>query len=123
MAMQRAHAFVGFSAFAASLVILAACASSGGTGTTVAEPDSSAPKTNRKPPTPVPPPVVVVVADAAPPRVCLDSCISDEDCANSCPSVSSGSQCCDVETGSCYRSSENVCPLPQVRDAGGGGMY
>lgn len=113
--MQRAHGFFAILAVSASAFLVAACASSGGTGTGTGPVDSGVPATNQKPST---------VVDAAPPppvKECVGSCTTDDDCANSCPSVSTGANCCDTNTGECYRESASVCPVHEPDNGGGGG--
>lgn len=48
---------------------------------------------------------------------CVQQCTSDQDCANSCPLVPNGVNCCDTSTGICYAYSGTACPAPVV-DAG-----
>ncbi|NOU27423.1 MAG: hypothetical protein HOO96_05890 [Polyangiaceae bacterium] len=45
-------------------------------------------------------------------KACVPTCKTDSDCANSCPSVTSGSNCCDVGTNVCFRSASSSCPVP-----------
>lgn len=109
--MHRAHGLVALSgAFGAALFVVA-CASSSPDVNTV-----TPPATDQKPKD-----AGVVVVDAAPPeqpKVCVSACTSDDECANSCPTVSTGSNCCDLDTNTCYRSAEAVCPVPVVNDGG-----
>lgn len=49
---------------------------------------------------------------------CTPSCATDDDCASSCLSVGSGSNCCDTATGVCYTANESSCPTG-VGGAGG----
>ena len=48
---------------------------------------------------------------------CVSQCTSDDDCANSCPQVPNGVNCCDTSTGICYAYSSSSCPV-SVQDAG-----
>lgn len=43
---------------------------------------------------------------------CVATCSQDHQCQASCPPVTNGSNCCDVETGTCYQSSRPTCPPP-----------
>lgn len=56
-------------------------------------------------------------APPPPPKKCAPSCTRDTDCANSCPAISGGVQCCDLKTRSCFGSKTAACPKP---DTGGG---
>ena len=94
----------------ALLLALTNCASSGDTGDDGGETDAAvktdAPKTdsgNKQ--------------DSAPQQQCVSQCTTDDDCANSCPQVPNGVNCCDTSTGICYAYSDTVCPAP-VQDAG-----
>jgi len=49
---------------------------------------------------------------------CVQSCTSDLDCQNSCPTVPQGENCCDTSTGICYAYSSTTCPVPVSGDAG-----
>ncbi len=44
---------------------------------------------------------------------CVAQCTSDSECQNSCPVVTSGINCCDTTTGTCYPASTSTCPVPQ----------
>ncbi len=52
----------------------------------------------------------------APVKKCVTSCTKDADCANSCPSIPNGVQCCDTNTKACFGSKTLSCPKPA--DAG-----
>ena len=47
---------------------------------------------------------------------CVPSCTTDADCANSCPAIAGGTQCCDTTTSTCFGSKTSSCPKPE--DAG-----
>ncbi len=51
-------------------------------------------------------------------KVCAQTCQADDDCANSCPALSTGASCCDLATNTCY-TAQAVCPVPDPTDAGG----
>ena len=55
--------------------------------------------------------------DSGPTQQCVSQCTTDDDCANSCPQVPNGVNCCDTSTGICYAYSSQQCPVP-VQDAG-----
>jgi hypothetical protein len=55
--------------------------------------------------------------DSSQGQQCVSQCATDDDCANSCPQVPNGVNCCDTSTGICYAYSSTVCPAP-VGDAG-----
>lgn len=42
---------------------------------------------------------------------CVQFCLTDEDCASSCPSTPGGVSCCDQTTGSCFVSGSLSCPV------------
>jgi hypothetical protein len=50
-------------------------------------------------------------------NACVQTCQADDDCANSCPAVSTGANCCDLATNTCYRA-QAVCPVPDPADSG-----
>ena len=54
---------------------------------------------------------------------CPDSCTSDADCANGCPAVISGSNCCDTQAGVCYVATDPVCPTGTGGGGTGGSTY
>ena len=62
------------------------------------------------------PPVVdagaIPTPDAAASK-CVDTCQTNEDCANSCPATPNGTNCCDTATNVCYVSA-SMCPAPVV---------
>jgi hypothetical protein len=43
---------------------------------------------------------------------CVSSCASDVECANSCPALAGGVQCCDLTTRICFGSKTSSCPKP-----------
>jgi hypothetical protein len=48
---------------------------------------------------------------------CATSCVSDEDCQTTCPSVANSVSCCDTSTETCYAYASLQCPAA-VTDAG-----
>jgi hypothetical protein len=92
----------------ALVLALTNCASSGDTGDggdedVVTKTDASKPDTGKP--------------DTGPTQQCVSQCTTDDDCANSCPQVPNGVNCCDTSTGICYAYSASSCPAP-VADAG-----
>ena len=55
--------------------------------------------------------------DSGQQQQCVSQCATDDDCANSCPQVPNGVNCCDTSTGICYAFNSSTCPAP-VQDAG-----
>ncbi len=51
-------------------------------------------------------------------KVCVQTCQADDECANSCPALSTGASCCDLATNTCY-TAQAVCPVPDPTDSGG----
>jgi hypothetical protein len=52
---------------------------------------------------------------APPEKKCAPSCKTDSDCETTCPAAGSGtSNCCDIATNTCYKSTGAVCPKPEV---------
>jgi hypothetical protein len=53
-------------------------------------------------------------------QVCANQCSSDVVCQNSCPAVGANeSNCCDLQTSTCFVNPASTCPPPQM---GTGGM-
>ncbi|HRH00675.1 MAG TPA: hypothetical protein PLR99_30740 [Polyangiaceae bacterium] len=50
--------------------------------------------------------------DAAPKDTCAPACATDEQCKTSCTAPSTGTFCCDVAIGKCYKYTASVCPAP-----------
>lgn len=48
-----------------------------------------------------------------PEKKCVPSCNVDSDCANSCPAISGGVQCCDTKARVCFGSKTATCPKPE----------
>lgn len=53
------------------------------------------------------PPVDAAVVDT-----CAPACATDDQCKTSCTTPSTGTFCCDVALGKCYKYTANVCPAP-----------
>lgn len=97
-------------AAASFVLVIAACASEG-------EPIPAGNQEEQKPAaTPLP------EADAAPPpaKKCAPSCATDDDCANSCPTPTTGRACCDVASGMCFSHNQATCPAPTNSSSSGG---
>jgi hypothetical protein len=89
-----------------------------------ARPDVVAPRPDVAVDVPVDMPVAMDVRPDVPQdtaRVCLPRCTSDMECQTTCPSVASGSNCCDTRSGICYVS-PGMCPTA-VRDGGMPPLY
>ena len=106
------YATLSKSLFAVTAVLIAAaCANSADVPATeesnATEPPPAAPK--------LPP-----ASKPTPPeeKKCAPSCTTDSDCANSCPALAGGVQCCDTKTNTCWGSKTSSCPKPVDADAG-----
>jgi hypothetical protein len=51
---------------------------------------------------------------------CIAHCTRNEECANSCPTSSGSSHCCDIGSGKCYAFASAACPADVVVTADGG---
>lgn len=52
--------------------------------------------------------------DPPDPKKCVPTCTKDYDCANSCPAVTGGVQCCDTNARACFGSKTATCPKPDA---------
>ena len=102
------YATLSKSAFAVTALLvaaLAACANSAEVPAEDTSPALPAPAPETKLPAATPP--------APPPeKKCVQTCATDADCANSCPALAGGSQCCDAKSKVCWGSKTAACPKP-----------
>src|SRR5690242_8699961 len=94
--------------------MLAACASDEPVGVADDTDAGSGGGVDAAPPPPPPKQDAAPPVDSAPAKKCVSSCTSDQDCANSCPAVANGVNCCDTATGVCFSSQTQQCPAPPV---------
>lgn len=93
--------------------ILVACATSDTSVEAEDTPTEPAPLEETK----LPPPSTAATPPPAAEKQCVATCSFDTDCQSSCPAVTNGIQCCDLNTKKCFATSQNACPKPQ-EDAG-----
>lgn len=80
-------------------------------------PGDPAPADTTPPATTVPPAATTEpTSTATPEKKCPSSCTKDSDCANACPAVPGGVQCCDVKAAKCFGSKTATCPAPEPTD-------
>lgn len=70
-----------------------------------------------------PKPSATTPKDAAPVDTCKVGCTNDSECQNTCPKEASGTSCCDIPNGKCFRYTGNACPVPTPPSDGGGSTY
>jgi hypothetical protein len=98
-----------------SVALVAACANSADVPAAEEQPAEPAPETKLPP---------ASTTSTPPEKTCVTSCKTDSDCANSCPPLAGGVQCCDLKTSTCWGSKTSTCPKPaDTSDAGDTPLY